>query len=305
MSELYRQYRPNEWEDVLGQPEAVHILQKKLEEENVPHAILFHGPTGCGKTTIARITSLKLGCSEHDYCEYNTANYRGIDVIRELTQTAGQLPFEGKVRVWTFDECHKMTVHAQNSMLKLLEEPPDHAFFFLCTTEPEKLIRTLQSRCMRLYLKPLKREHVFSVLRYVCTEERISISKDVAEQIVDAAEGSAREALQIVDKIRHLPKSKMSNAIQKSSLKLQTIELARLLLAKATWPRVAALLKEIQEEDCEQVRRLVLAYMTKVLLSGKKSNVDRAFRCIQLFMDNTYDCGWAGIVAASYEVAMG
>src|SRR5690606_3369465 len=109
---------------------------------DIPHAMLFTGPSGCGKTTLARILRVKLRCSDNDFQEINAADFRGIDSIRSMRQQVGAAPLGGDSRIWLIDEAHSMTADAQNAFLKLLEDTPRHVYFFLATTDPQKLKKT-------------------------------------------------------------------------------------------------------------------------------------------------------------------
>jgi len=304
MMELYRKYRPTRLKDVLGQPEAVNILRKKIKSESVPHAILFHGPPGTGKTTLARIIAKHVKCSDYDLQEKNTADYRGIDSIREIRNSVNQAPMSGESRVWILDEVHKATNDAQNAMLKLLEEPPDHVYFILCTTDPQKLLSTILQRCTVIRLLPIPFEDIRDIVKNVCHQENIKLSKKVFERLIEYAEGSAREALQILDKIYQLEDEREQlDAIEKASVKTQAITIARMLLnTKTKWKQISPILKELENEDAEQIRYMILGYGRAVLLS---KDTPRAFRMIESFRDNFYDSKFSGVVAACYEVIQG
>jgi len=301
MKELYQKSRPQTFNNLLGQEDAVTTLQKKLETDTIPHAILFHGPYGTGKTTLARIVVRCLKCSGDDFVEMNSADVRGIDGVREIRSVMGQAPMYGDTRVWLLDEVHKATNDAQNAMLKLLEDPPEHVYFMLATTEPERLIGGIKQRCLKIKLNPIADLQIRRILVRVCKKEKISVSKKVILKIVKYSGGSAREALQVLDKVYLLDGEKEQlKAIEKASLKTATIEIARRLMnIKTKWRDIAPILKKLENEDPEQIRWMILGYGKSVLL--KTSNA-RAFRMIEAFRDNFYDCKFAGVVAACYEI---
>jgi DNA polymerase-3 subunit gamma/tau len=305
MNELHRKYRPQRLLDVQGQDEAIATIKSKFKHNTVPHALLFHGPSGCGKTTLARIVATMLGCKgRHDFSEMNVADYRGIDSVRDIRRQLNQRPLEGSCRVYLLDECHRLTPDAQNAMLKIIEEPPDHVYFMLCTTEPEKLIRTLRSRPMEVRLRPLDADPLISLLRIVSKSERIPITKPVAVKIADMAMGSAREALQILDVVReHRDAAAMLKHIDRATVGTQAIYLARKLLdTRSKWNTIAPLLNDLKNEEPERLRYMILGYTQSVLL---KKRDNRAFRMMELFLDNTFDSKFAGIVSASYQVIHG
>ena len=189
-------------------------------------------------------------------------------------------------------------------MLKMLEDPPEHVYFMLCTTEPEKLLSTVRQRCTSIGLKPIKEKDITEIVSSVCKKERMKLRPSVFEKIVEYAEGSAREALQLLDKVYQLEsEDDQLEAIEKASLKAQGISLARLLINKKTkWNQVAPLLKELRSEEPERIRYIILGYAVSVVLN--KPN-ERAITMIEAFRDNFYDCKFAGVVAACYEMLNG
>lgn len=304
MKELYRKYRPKRIDDFLGQDKAVDIIQKKFDSNTIPHSILLHGPYGTGKTTLAVIISHLLKCGSEDFKKLNSADYRGIDSVRDIRRTVNQAPMNGNVRVWLLDEVHKTTNDAQNAMLILLENPPDHAYFILATTEPDKLISGIKQRCLSIKLNPIGDASLSKIIKRVCHKERIKLKNSVREKLVKYAGGSAREALQILDKIYLLKSSKEQlRSIEEASMATAAIEIARRLINQRTkWHDLAPILKKLENEDPEQIRWMILGYGKSVLL-GKDN--PRAFRMIEAFRENFYDSKFAGVIAACYEIIQG
>ena len=165
---LALKYRPDDLNLVKGNREIVNTLKGMLSDlTNCPHAFLLHGPTGCGKTTIARIIAKGIGAEGEDQREIDSADFRGIDTIRDLRRKSQYMATSSGNRIWIIDECHKLTNDAQNALLKILEEPPQHVYFALCTTEPQKLLETIKGRCIQLQVKPLNESQMKGLFRKV------------------------------------------------------------------------------------------------------------------------------------------
>lgn len=308
--ELYRKHRPKSLRLVEGQARAISMLNKMVEKGNIPHALLFTGPSGTGKTTLARILARgPLQCSERDFIEINTADLRGVDDIRAIRKRIDLSPMMGSSRVWCIDEAHKMTNDAQNALLKMLEDPPKHAYFVLCTTDPQKLIKTIHGRCTEVKLNPIDADSLHVVLTRVCTDEKLKVSRDVLEEIIAAAEGSARKALVILEQVGSLDPKEQAAAIANTTFtKDGARDLSRLLInTRTTWHDVAKLLRVLKDEEPESIRYAVLGYMRMCLLGSdeKAPNMNtapRAWMVIDIFSKNFYDSKHAGLAAACWEV---
>jgi len=306
MKELYRKYRPTKFKEIVGQDNSVKILQTKLENGNLPHAILLTGPSGCGKTTLARILRKKLKCGKHDFTELDCADFRGIEMVRSIRSHLYQAPISGKCRIWLIDEAHKMTGDAQDAFLKMLEDTPDHVYFMLATTDPQKLKKTIKTRCTEIVVRSLNSKSMSNLLSHICELEKVKIPEEVIEKIIESSDGSARKALVLLNQVIELDsKEDMIESIKATTAEIQAIIIARALLNPSTkWPDMAKILKETSDEDPEQIRWMVLGYARNVLLSGGKLS-GRAYLMIDTFRDHFYDCKMAGVVAACYELIVG
>lgn len=304
-TELYRVHRPKTFKGVVGQESALATIKGFFEQGKVPHVILLAGPSGCGKTTIARILKTKLECGDADFQELNCADFRGIDMVRDIRNRMGLAPIGGKVRIWLIDEAHQMSSQAQNAFLKILEDTPGHVFFVLATTDPQKLLPTIRTRATEIILKAVKRDALTSLMQTVIEKEGRTEAvdwTDVLSTICDHAEGSPRKALVLLNAVINLPTAEqMVDAVKATIASPKAIELARELLnPQAAWGTVAKLLKEL-EEDPEQLRWMVLGYCTNVLLGGGKL-APRAFDIINIFERNFFDSKKAGLASACYAV---
>lgn len=298
--ELYRRCRPTKLTEIVGQEEAVGILLKAFRDGQTPHALLLCGPSGSGKTTAARCLKGMLDVSDTDFREMNCADVRGIDNVRDMISEVSMMPFGGSARMWVIDEGHKLTNDAQNALLKLLEDTPRHAYFVLCTTEPEKLIATVRSRCAKVEFKAIADQDMHRILCNALDESKLATVPGLCDAIVLSAEGNAREAINLLENALRLEtKERMLEYVGATSAKSAPIELCRLLAKGATWPAVAACVKSLTE-DPEKVRRVVLGYFSAVLLGGKQPDFMVA-KVIKHFSENYYDTGKAGLVFSCFN----
>jgi DNA polymerase-3 subunit gamma/tau len=215
-----RKWRPQVFEDVVGQGHITRTLQNAIATNRLAHAFLFSGPRGVGKTTTARILAKALNCKEGptptpcgvcdpcretaagtsvDVIEIDGASNRGIEHIRELRETVKYAPVGGKYKVYVIDEVHMLTNEAFNALLKTLEEPPPHVIFIFATTEPQKIPATIHSRCQRYGFKRIALTEIASKLREITDKEGIKVSDQGLNLIARAAEGSMRDSQSLLD----------------------------------------------------------------------------------------------------------
>lgn len=297
---LYHKYRPKSFDEIFGNGETVRALKGMLTQDDKPHAILFHGPSGCGKTTLARIVANELGCKGSDFTEVDTADFRGIDTIRDIRMKSQYKPLEGEVKVWLLDECHKLSNDAQNALLKILEDTPPHVYFILATTDPQKLIPTIKGRCAQFEVKPLSEKQMKRLLFKVVKSEKEHLERKVYDQIVRDSLGSPRNALQLLDKVLAVePEYRLKVAEKEAEQQFKTIELCRALLQRKSWKFVSRILKSLQDEDPEGIRRAIMAYMGKVLIDGEN---DLAALVMEEMMTSVYYNGFPGLIFACYSI---
>jgi DNA polymerase-3 subunit gamma/tau len=307
--ELYKAHRPQRFKDVIGQDEAVAFLSAKLKTNTLPHAILFHGGSGCGKTTLARILANKLKCNvDANLSEINVAEQRGIERVRDIKTEMRTSPLGGGFRVYILDEVHQMSRDGQSALLKVLEDGPSHVYFFLCTTDPNKLIPTIRTRCSPVQCRSLTPKELCGVVANVVQKHSKDSSTyppdEVIEKIAECADGSARMAVQLLEKVIDLPSADeqlTSLENSKPEIEKKAIDLCRAMMSfKPSWAEIAKLIGEITE-DPEAIRWAVMGYASSVLLKGGKM-AGRAFAILCSFESNFYDSKKNGLVRACWEV---
>lgn len=222
---LYNKYRPTNLDMVCGQTQVKRVLISQINKKDLVHAYIFHGSAGSGKTSCARILAAMInstagmtanptvedpiveqimsGKSGLDVFEMDAASNRGIDDIKEMRSKAYYPPMQMRKKIYIIDECHMLTREAWNALLKLLEEPPEHAIFILCTTDLSKVIETVQTRCMILGFRIPASEEVVQYMKKICLAEEIKISDDALRQIVISSKGSVRDALSKLEMLKH------------------------------------------------------------------------------------------------------
>src|SRR4030065_372424 len=231
---LYNDYRPKTLEEVFGHKEIKESLKSLFKEKAFPHTFLFSGPSGTGKTTFARIIANMLG-SNGDIIEVNTANTNGIDFIRELNEIARKSPLLGNNKVFILDEVQQLTKEGQNCLLKLLEDSPKYSYFILCTTDPQKLLPTIQNRCLSYTLKALSNKDIESILVHVTTLEKIELLEDVLNLLVYKSEGCPRKGLVMLDQVKDIKDFDKICALLADELDKENeiIELCRMMIYRS------------------------------------------------------------------------
>ncbi len=303
---LHIDYRPEQLDEIVGNESTINQMEAIFDrEEDIPHAFLFKGPRGCGKTTFARIIKSLLKCSNEDYLEINAADDNSVAGIRAIISTLPFMPLNGKCRIIVFDEAHRFSGNAQDALLKHLEEAPDHIYFVLCTTDPQKLLPTVCDRCTTFEVSELPDEDIEALIKSTLKKEKVDdMPQEAIENLVDSAEGGPRRALVLLDQIIDLSPDEMIDAAkQAKENEKQSIDLCRALIdTRTNWKDITAIIKSIKGKiDAEGMRRMILGYINSVVLNS--NTVDPRLLLIhEFFKDPFYHGGYTDLTMACANI---
>src|SRR5499427_4629991 len=253
---IARKYRPQRFSDVVGQEHVTQTLARAIEQKRVAHAYLFCGPRGTGKTTIARIFAKCLNCTggpkvdfddkdprcqeiaegrSLDVLEIDGASNNGVEQVRELRETCKYAPASARFKIYIIDEVHMLSTAAFNALLKTLEEPPEHVKFMFATTDPEKVLPTILSRCQRFDLRRIPAKLIAEHLAYIAKKEKVKIDAAALHAIARGAEGALRDAESTLDQLISFCVDKLEEPDVLSMFRLtaqsQILEMSRAVLA--------------------------------------------------------------------------
>lgn len=239
---LARKWRSQQFDQIIGQDLCVRMLKNSLYLHHFFPVYLFSGQRGCGKTTTARVFASAINCAEFgafqkepkkhmipclqctsckamltgkhpDFIEMDAASHTGVDNVRQIIDASSLMPLMGRKKIYLIDEAHMLSKAAFNAFLKILEEPPASVLFILATTDPDKIIDTVRSRCFQLFFKPIDAPVLLNHLMHVCKKENIAFEKDGLELIIKETEGSARDALNMLESVRFSAGNISKNAV--------------------------------------------------------------------------------------------
>ncbi len=306
--ELYRKYRPTELKEVVGQKDAVSVLYGWVKNKTVPHAILLDGPTGVGKSTLARIVAKELGADSQFMCrELNVSADRGMEMVDALSEDLQGNIFGGN-RVWILEEAQGITKFGQGSLLKLVEDAPDYAYFIFCTMEPDKLIPALRGRCASVHLKKLGARELRDIISDVLGKENRTIEESVIDKVIAGSDGSARQALMLLEKCLAVTTTEeMVSAIGtycdlSESGGYHPFWKALFHRKDSTWEEVVSEFDKLTDSP-EKIRRVTLAAFATLLKRGGYGRLTPSVIAdlMRFYVYNLDDCGKDGLVLALYD----
>ncbi|NJL92306.1 MAG: DNA polymerase III subunit gamma/tau [Anaerolineae bacterium] len=290
---LYLKWRPQAFDEMIGQEHIVQTLRNALRQERIRHAYLFSGPRGTGKTSSARLLAKAVNCLEPnpnrrpcnachtcqmvnegrflDLIEIDAASHTGVDDVRDLREKIAFAPTEGRYKVYIIDEVHRFSAAAFDALLKTLEEPPAHAIFVLATTEIDKVPATIKSRCLLFEFRRVSLRQVMERLQMICDDESISIEPAALELIARQGTGSVRDSISLLDQVIADPEQHISLELAQRMLGAVGSQ-AVIHLAQAIFERDAPLGLDILNEaldmgaDPRQFAQQVVEHLRNVLL---------------------------------------
>jgi len=282
MASLAVRCRPQTLDEVVGNGPIVRSIEKIIEAKQRPHTFLLTGGSGEGKTTLAKVMARAFGCADANVQEVDAATNSGVDAVRALTQHMNYKSMsKGGIKCVVVDECHALSNSSWQALLKSTEEPPEHFYWFLCTTEEGKVPKTIRTRATHFKVAPLKEDELRKVLLRGCKELGIkskSLGEGVADVCVESSGGSARQLLTYLEQCHFAQDADEAVALinQVQVNDKNVIDLCRLLaFGKPTWSKVLSILRDLEGTDPESLRLVLVNYCTKVAMDNKTKDGQR------------------------------
>lgn len=292
MEPLITRYRPQDFPEVVGHAEVLRGLENALKSPSQPHAFLFTGPSGVGKTTLARIVAASL---DAEILEVDAASNNGVDAVRDLVELGHHRPLTSRSKMIICNEGQRFSRPAWDTLLMLLEEPPDYLYVAVTTTELSKVPDAVVTRCYHVSLKPLRDSEIAELLDIICELEGWKVSGDVLHHVVLAATGQPRKALTLLQTCHDAPNLEEAKRI----VSLQTDDspviklLGDLVRGNNSWESLRANLKLViaEEGDFDEVATLAGRYLMGIILRSKEPEARRVSSLLESVIQpaNTWD----------------
>ena len=281
---LHLKYRPRAFAGVIGQDHVTKSLVEVMRRRSA-RAFLFSGPSGTGKTTLARICADGAGCGLADILEIDGATYTGIDDMRAVAAGLRYRPIGGAdVKAVIVDECHSLSKQAWQSLLKILEEPPAHVYWFLCTTEPTKLPTSVKTRCLSYDLRPVSLDALRELLDDVVKREALKLPGDLVQLCVQEANGSPRQALVNLEACRSCKtRAEAVPLLRAAADSPEVYDLLQALIKNAPWEKLRDIVACLKDQNPESARIAVVNYVAAVLANAGPKEAPRLLNILEAF----------------------
>lgn len=281
MQSLHIKYRPKNLDDVVGQDSVVKSIKSQVKNPS-SQAFLFDGPSGCGKTTLARLLAEGLDCQ--DIQEVDAATNNSVEDMRDITSNLRYKAFSGSGnKAIILDEAHMLSKSAWNSLLKSIEEPPEHVYWFVLTTEVGKVPATIKTRCVHYKLPSVGIDDIFDLLDYVSYHESLELPEEVLEVVSKNSSGSPRQALVNLTTVADCSDRQEAAKLLRTALDSKgAIDLCQYLVSKKTynWQELMKYIGALEGQNPESVRLTIVSYFTSVAVNSKKE--DKAAKALDI-----------------------
>lgn len=299
---LDEKYRPKNFKQVVGHSASVKAISDNLLSDNPNHVFGFFGDRGIGKTTIATICAKMVGATKAIITYIDCSQKSSVDDMNALVESVPYKPITGKAKVFIIDEFHNVSGKGQESLLHTLEFPPAHAFFFICTSKPNKVDKAVRDRMFQFNFQALSKKELVGLVESVAEKEEIDLDEEVLDLIVDGADGSARKALKNLGMIQGCEDAEEALEVLekvKEDEDSGAYGLYVSLLKGEAWPKMAAKIESCRPLEAESVRRTIMAMAGNNLL--KRWNANTAL-VLEGMKGNLYDEGFAGLILKCAEI---